>query len=403
MEAPKQLSFEQAKKPEDARLSKFAREYFSDFLIKFRPLEEEAKELGVDVDGAIKFLETGEGDPKIVVETISDIREQRLQEGKEKIESVITPEGNKLLTNKEEWDLIVAKIKHKYYEISDEFERLLEPFQRIIEKARIENRGRAEDKNFSAGRENVRKEEISAKDLADLARETKQAIERDISRGQESPEWTAKVKKAREEFQKSIWDTLRIVVDLYKELGKAADSDEKSKEILDKINFYNKSLEMRAEELANGFQISRGEIFRPEENPEKYLSREYVDRGSGGTAVLEPPAWERAERGGAGETDVRRKAFLEFKKSVEKISIEKAGCFDKQANLFEFFNKKNLSPEERSTAERELEAVNARIKEIDEEIESKREEVAKKYGVPEEEFKFDFDIRGEGREPYSSV
>ncbi len=146
METPKQLNFEQVKNPEKSGVSKFARDYFGDFLIKFRPLEKEAKELGVDVGGAMKFLETGEGDPKIVVETISNIREQRLQKDKEKTESVTTPKGNKLLAHKEEWDLIAAKIKHKYYEISDEFERLLEPFQRIIEKARIEGGGREEKK-----------------------------------------------------------------------------------------------------------------------------------------------------------------------------------------------------------------------------------------------------------------
>jgi len=385
MEIPNS-NFEEPSKDDKEKFEKPTKEEFLallknkdylDFVKKIKSLKYDAAKMGINLEETIKYLETGEGNPDIVRVALSKLIDKDAEEFK----SATVRRGSPL--SEKEIAEIRSKTKHGKLLGDFEFFMSLPALKRKIEAKKEEI-----DKS---SQETITEEKITKEILPERPLGEPWVIK------WESQPWNLRVVKAREEFQKNMWDTLRIVADFYKRFEHSSLPEEEIKEIQDKIDYYVKVLETGAEELANKYKISRGEIYSPEEPFDWYFTKQYLEAAYE-EKQLRPLAEEK-------ETSNLRKAFLEFKQKVEKISSEKAKCFDRRVNLSRHLSIKNLSPKERVDAEKEIEAINERIKEINEEIESKREEVAKQFGVSKNELKFDFDIDpfGSGREPFSSV
>lgn len=215
---------------------------FLSFVEKFKSLQQDAEQKGIDISQAINYLEKGEGSPVLVREALSKLAQKDV-EGLERAAA----RSSRPLSDREKAEI---EQKTKYGETLEDF-------------------------NFFMGLPALRKK-TEAKNVglpqeSPVARKTVEEILRE--RSEYSPEREKKAIEAREEFQKSMWDDLREYARLLQE------GVERTPEVQEKIDHYIDLLEERAVGLAERYEISRYEIFKPEDHPRRYLDEEYTEGG----------------------------------------------------------------------------------------------------------------------------
>ena len=131
----------------------------------------------------------------------------------------------------------------------------------------------------------------------------------------EQPNREGRIKKAREQFQITLWDTLRIAADLYKSLSKESTAGEETSKNLESFKFYKQILEAQANDMAKWFQIKPEDIFVWKSNPEKYLSKEYIKDG--------PEAGAEKTKEGFSEEDLKglAKDLGRFGETIQKKNV----------------------------------------------------------------------------------
>lgn len=231
--------------PEDRAISKEdlltlrENQEFLGFVERFKSLQKDAAQKGIDISGAINYLETGEGAPDLVEQALRRLGQEDIEGFKRAAER-----SGRSLSEEE-----IAEIEQKIPSGA-----ILKDFNFFMNLPGMKKKIGAE----SGGRPaKGSPENITLKQILREGRER-------------SEEWEQKVLKARGEFQKSTWDELR-------EYARLVHGEEKSApEIRETIDYYIDLLRKRAAEVADRNGVGRYEIFDEEKDPELYIDRDYV-------------------------------------------------------------------------------------------------------------------------------
>jgi hypothetical protein len=215
---------------------------FLSFIEKFKSLQEEAGQKGIDISEAINYLEKGEGSPELVRNVLSGLAQKDIGEFKQAVESSSRP------LSEQEIMEIESQTKHG---------KILEEFNFFM--------------GFPGLKKKIETERIAQPQQAPIEGWTMKEILQ--GRSEYSAEWAKKVLKARKEFQESMWDELRKYVDLWQ--SKEGLTPQVREEITDSCEL----LMRKAAKLADQYKIGWHEIFSVEKDFEWYISKDYIEGG----------------------------------------------------------------------------------------------------------------------------
>jgi len=217
---------------------------FLNFVDKVKSLQEDVKKKGVDISKAMSYLETGEGAPDLVEQVLVELRQKDIEAFKKAADRSGRPVSEK------EIEEIGSKTKHGI---------ILEEFEFFMNLPRLKRR--ADFKKVAQPQDSLTE---------------RMTVKKMLQKGKEySAEWEAKVLKAREEFQKNMWDHLRQ----YAEFWKKAEKEGLTPEIREEINDLCEFLTKEALYLSERYEIGRDELFIAEKYPEWYISQDYIKGG----------------------------------------------------------------------------------------------------------------------------
>jgi len=230
----------------------FEDEKFLTFVEKFRTLEKEAKETGVDISEALKYLENGEGSPSSVKKALSELARKKTE-----ILEKETGERN-LISSEGESKLILAKVKYRYERLLTEFELLAEKREVLLEKL-TRAKEKYEKRGSQPGRETISKSEKGEISLEEILKER-------MPEERKSPVWELKVEEAKKEFQRDMRELLSERYELFSSLGKREKSGSEELDTVNRVDKIDQQLLKAARELAEKYEICWEEIFNPAAN-----------------------------------------------------------------------------------------------------------------------------------------
>ncbi len=194
---------------------------FKEFVNNVKSFESEAKQKGVDLTEALKFLETGEGDPSVVRKLFSELSRKEVDVEKVKRENLVSSE--------EELERVLALTK--WGKILSEFEF----FIKTIESKKHYKEEHKAEKILSPPEKNAPKWESVA--------------------------WIERRQLAKKTFFEDMKDDLKKRDKSFEIIGNPSSSPHDFKEARETIDEVEEKIKKKRKELADEYNISEGEIY----------------------------------------------------------------------------------------------------------------------------------------------